>query len=311
MDFWYRMQATGLVLLTLSAPLLTSSCAFPARATNNREHPLVLHEPTTVSSGPVSLVVGTNRWREQGGLMEEIFFPVAVTVRNHGERTVCGGATTAVLHDSTGVSSSAVLPADVVARLFGPLASLGPLSRGQIGMATFTDGSSSLLLIRGSHSGHAGGSTLGGRGFSGGMSRLRPWYPSPFYSPFSSPFVPYFPRPFSPFSYAFPPLFPPLPYGYGPALPYGYGYVPPPAPDIPLPKGDQGPEVDQALIKEVFASAFASRALTPQEDRSGFLFFPPPSSQKGAFTLTWDWYDCSSGELVAHLSIPVQSAKPV
>jgi hypothetical protein len=34
-----------------------------------------------------------------------------------------------------------------------------------------------------------------------------------------------------------------------------------------------------------------------------------PIPQSGATTLTWDWYDCSTRELVAHLSIPVNMEK--
>jgi hypothetical protein len=123
------------------------------------------------------------------------------------------------------------------------------------------------------------------------------------YSPFDSPVTPFNPSPFSPFYQPFPPL---SPYGYAP---YGYGYPPLP-PNLGLPEENR-PTVDSSLIKEILSTAFASRPLALQEERSGFLFFPLPVPNEGATLLTWDWYDCATHELVTHLSIPVAVEKKV
>ncbi|HJY82135.1 MAG TPA: hypothetical protein VKK81_13760, partial [Candidatus Binatia bacterium] len=113
--------------------LLAIGCTPAVKVAPKQTSPLLLSNPTSVSSGSVSLAVGTNRWGKQDSGLEEAFFPIAVTVRNSGDRTLCGGAPTAVLGDSSGASVSATLPEGVVTRLFGPLASLGPTSRPTVG----------------------------------------------------------------------------------------------------------------------------------------------------------------------------------
>ncbi len=303
--------------------LLAIGCTPSVKVAHKQTVPLLLSNPASVSSGSVSLAVGTNRWSKQDSGLEEAFFPVAVTVRNSGDRTLCGGASTAVLGDSSGASVSATLPEGVVTRLFGPLASLGPMSRPTVGAVTLSDQDVFLILVHDSHGGYSGGMGYGGRGFSGGASRppylrplprvfMPPLLPSPFYSPFS----PFYLRPFSPFSSPFPPLSPYgyTPYGYAPYgyAPYEYDYppLPPPLPDLRLPEENRS-TVDSSLIKEILSTAFASRSLTPQEERSGFLFFPLPVPDGGATMLTWGWYDCATHELVAHLSIPVPVEKKV
>jgi len=131
-------------------------------------------------------------------------------------------------------------------------------------------------------------------------------YSSPYgyyapYSPFPPSLPPFNPTPFSPFDRPPPPL---SPYGYAP-----YGYPPLPAnPGLPE---EHYPAVDSALIKEILSTAFASRPLAQQEERSGFLFFPLPVPSQGATLLAWDWYDCATSELVTHLSIPISVEKKV
>jgi len=71
------------------------------------------------------------------------------------------------------------------------------------------------------------------------------------------------------------------------------------------PREEEPPQVDQALVTEILTAAFASRPLAPQEERSGFLFFPLPVPHVGSTVLTWGWYDCVTHALVAHLSLPI------
>jgi len=77
------------------------------------------------------------------------------------------------------------------------------------------------------------------------------------------------------------------------------------------PREEEHPEVDQAPVTEIVTAAFASRPLAPQEERSGFLFFPLPVPDVGSTVLTWGWYDCATHELVAHLSMPIPVEKKV
>jgi hypothetical protein len=322
--------------------LLAIGCTPSVKVAHKQTVPLLLSNPASISSGSVSLAVGTNRWSKQDSGLEEAFLPVAVTVRNSGDRTLCGGASTAVLGDSSGASVSATLPEGVVTRLFGPLASLEPMSQPAVGSVALSDQDVFLSLVHDSHGIYSGGMGYRGGGFPGGA--LRPPYlrPSPriFVPPlFSSPFSSFYPSPFSPFYSPVPPLssYGHTPYGYTPYgytpygytpygyTPYGYapyGYapyeysytppsLPPPSlPDLRLPEENRS-TVDSSLIKEILSAAFASRPLTPQEERSGFLFFPLPVPDGGATMLTWGWYDCATHELVAHLSILVPVEKKV
>jgi len=105
---------------------------------------------------------------------------------------------------------------------------------------------------------------------------------------------------------------------YGPLSPlFLYGYPPsdfdygPLFPPTLQPREEEHPEVDQALVTEIVTAAFASRPLAPQEERSGFLFFPLPVPDVGSTVLTWGWYDCATHELVAHLSMPIPVEKKV
>jgi hypothetical protein len=63
-------------------------------------------------------------------------------------------------------------------------------------------------------------------------------------------------------------------------------------------------------MREIVTEAFASRPLEPQEVRTGFLFFPRPAARAQKLTLTWSWYDCLTHELMAHLSVPLDSRRP-
>jgi hypothetical protein len=132
--------------------------------------------------------------------------------------------------------------------------------------------------------------------------RFSPYGYAP-YSPYSSPLTPFNSSPLSPFYQPFP-----LPSPYGSA-PYDYGY-PPLLPDLP-PPAENYPTVDSSLVKEILSTAFPSRPLASQEERSGFLFFPLPVPNAGATMLTWSWYDCFTHELVAYLSVQIPIEKKV
>src|SRR6266849_3980136 len=123
-----RWHAGVLSALTFLLALMGSACTSSVQVPQRHAAPLTLSTPTVLSSGPVSLAVGTNHWSKPETGLEEAFLPVAVTVRNTGTQPLCGGVATAVLGDSAGATVSATRPAGVVTRLFGPLAALGPLS---------------------------------------------------------------------------------------------------------------------------------------------------------------------------------------
>lgn len=358
-----RRQAVVLFSLTPLCALLALACTPSVKSSRHPAAPLLLANPTSISAGPVSLAVGTNHWNNPAIGLEEAFFPVAVTVRNTGNQPLCGGVSTATLGDSAGASVSAIFPEGVVTRLFGPLASVTPLSQPAVKAAALADQAVFLVLVQGSLGGHFGGRSPGGRGLQGGTpgpphegpsppvlvpppfsspfhSPLSPFTPgnrgapvggtshsggefrggavrpphfapSPevfapplFSSPFYSPFSPFTPSPFSPFYRPFPPL---SPYGYPPAD-SGYGPVLPPTLQ---PRAEEPPAVDQALVTAIVTAAFASRPLAPQEERSGFLFFPLPVPHIGSTVLTWGWYDCVTHELVAHLVVPIAVEKKV
>src|SRR5712692_931674 len=163
-----RWHAGVLSALTFLLALMGSACTPAVQVPQRPAAPLTLSNPTVLSSGPVSLAVGTNPWSKPETGLEEAFLPVAVTVRNTGTQTLCGGVATAVLGDAAGATVSATRPAGVVTRLFGPLAALGPLSPPAVRAATLTGQDSFLLLVHSSSGGHAGGMSPGGRGFSGG-----------------------------------------------------------------------------------------------------------------------------------------------
>ncbi|HEV8717001.1 MAG TPA: hypothetical protein VGX03_29795 [Candidatus Binatia bacterium] len=355
-----RGQAVVLFSLASLCVLLATACTSSVKDTRHQVAPLPLPNPTSITVGPVSVAVGTQHWSRAASALEEAFFPVAVTVRNAGNQSLCGGVPTAALGDSAGTSVSAVFPEGVVTRLFGPLASLTPLSRPTVKAAAFAHQDVFLVRVHGSHGGSSGGighgsggfqggapgpphlgpsprafapqpfsspfrspvspltpgsqgvpigGMKGGRGLSGGITRPPHWgppprvfAPPPLSSPFYSPFSPFTPSPFSPFYSPFPPLFP---YGF---LPPDYGYGPSLPPNL-LPREEQRPEIDQALVREILTTAFASRPLAPQEERSGFLFFPLPVPDVGSTVLTWEWYDCVTHELVAYLSVPIPVEK--
>src|SRR5712692_7144371 len=195
-----RWHAGVLSALTFLLALMGSACTPSVQVPPRHAAPLTLSNPTVLSSGPVSLAVGTNPWSKPETGLEEAFLPVAVTVRNTGTQTLCGGVATAVLGDAAGATVSATLPAGVVTRLFGPLAALGPLSPPAVRAATLTGQDSFLLLVHSSSGGHAGGMSQGGRGFSGGTPGAphfgpspRAFIPSPFSPPLHSPVSPFSP----------------------------------------------------------------------------------------------------------------------
>ena len=359
----HRRQAVVLFSLAPLCALLAMACSPSVKGAHPQTSLLLLSHPTSVTAGPVSLTVGTNHWSNPASGVEEAFFPAAVTVRNTGNQPLCGGVSTAALGDSAGASVSAIFPEGVVTRLFGPFASVAPLSQPAVKAAAFADQDVFLVLVQGSYGGHSGGispwsggfqggrpgpppvgpsprvfvppplsppfhspispftpgshgaptgsTSQSGEGFRGGAVRPphfapspRVFAPPPFSSPFYSPFSPFATSPFSPFYPSLPPLYP---YGYPPS---DSGHGPSLLPNL-QPQEEEHPEVDQALVTEILTAAFASRPLAPQEERSGFLFFPLPVPDVGFTVLTWGWYDCATHELVAHLSMPIPVEKKV
>ena len=330
-------------LLAAAASLSLLACTPTKRMVPPPASPVRLQDPTTTHTDSATLTVGTNRWRNSAAILEEAFLPLAVTMRNNSSRPLCGGVQTAALHATDGSSISAVVPTTVVERLFGPIASLEPEGPLWTVSTPLHEQSPFLLLVHGPHGGHS----FGGGMHSGGPS---PFAPRPFSAPFSSPFssphaspfsAPYaspFHAPFShphssPFhspysSFAYPyaspfyspyvsPFYSPFsPYSADPFSPfsryspYDYGYAVPPLPPHPPATEPEQPKIDQSLIREIFSAAFVSRPLAPQEERTGFLFFPRPAATDHTLTLSWSWYDCVSHELIANLSVPIATPRP-
>lgn len=337
-----------LISRALLLALLAAACTHPLRASHQQSTPFTLTNPAQVSTDTVTLAVGTNHWSGQStSLIEDAFLPLAVTVRNTSTKTLCGGVATAVLSDSAGTSSSAIFPEGVVAKLIGPLAGLDPRFLPTSNDTTIAHEEVFLLRIdsHGGHTsstGHSSGGFHSGSGFQGGFggtphlggtyrgftplpfgqpyhSPLSPlggthrsFVPAPFSGPYYSPFSPFSPSPFSPFSSPFyPPSYSPFYSPWPSPSPYGdmpYRYAPLPSPDLHPPR-EEPQETNTPALKEILTAAFASRSLAPQEERSGFLFFQLPIPQSGSTVLTWDWYDCSTHELIAHLSIPLNAER--
>jgi len=194
-----RMQTVVLFSLALLCALLAMACTPSVQGSHHQVAPFLLSNPTIISAGPVSLAVGTHHWSNPASGLEEAFFPVAVTVRNTGNQPLCGGVSTAALGDSAGASVSAIFPEGVVTRLFGPFASVAPMPQPTVKAAAFADQDVFLVLVHGSHGGHAGGISPGGGGFQGGTPGPPHFGPSPriFTAP---PFSPAFHSPISPFT---------------------------------------------------------------------------------------------------------------
>ncbi len=304
MPSFRRESIRWLDLLAVLMTLSLVACTPTARTVARQGSPLVLREPLSTHTDRAALTVGTNRWPTAAAVLEEEFLPLAVTMHNTSHRPLCGGASTASLHSPEGSSFSAVLPTSVVIRLFGPLAAIEHELLQRTSQAA--GGKPHPLLLRVQD--HHGGLMPSGGLQRGGLPRLAPLpfaspaspplsspFSSPFASPFSSPLSPYSGSPFSPFS--------PYPrYDYGYALP-----LLPPAPPFADPPP---PPRDPALMREIVTAAFASRPLEPQEARTGFLFFPRPAARAQTLTLTWSWYDCLTQELMAHLSVLVDTRRP-
>ena len=192
---------------------------------------------------------------------------------------------------------------------FGPSPHLGPSPRGFAPQPFSSPFQSPVFPFTPGSPGAPIGGVPGGGGLSGGTTRPPHWGPPPrvfappfLPSPFYSPFSPFAPSPLSPFYNPFP-----TPYPYS-SLPPDSGYGLPLPPNL-QPREEERPEIDQALVKEILTTAFASRALAPQEERSGFLFFPLPVPDVGSTVLRWEWYDCTTHELVASLSVPITVEK--
>jgi len=305
------MLISWIFMLALSV----AACTHPLGASHQRSLALTLTDPVQVRTDTVTLAVGTNHWSgKNASLLEDTFLPLAVTVRNTSTKTLCGGIATATLSDATGTSSSAIFPEGVVTKLIGPLASFDPLFL-PTGNDTVTTHEKFFLLRVGGRGGRIGGGGGYGGGFPGQFGGVpyfggypRSSVPPSFGWPSYSPFAPFPLSPFSPFSSPFPSPFPP-PWSSPPRfgdLPYRYIPLPPSSRTLPR---EEPQETNVPALKEIFTIAFASRSLAAQEERSGFLFFQLPIPQSGATTLTWDWYDCSTHELVAHLAIPVNPKK--
>ena len=291
MPSYCKNRICWFVLLVTIVSISLLSCTPTTRPLSPQVRSLVLRDPVTAHTDGAALTVGTNRWSTSAAVLEEAFLPLAVTMRNTSTRPLCGGAPTAALHTVDGSSFSAVLPTSVVNRLFGPLASAEPAVLQRTANAQGGDTPPLLLLVHGSHGGHAHSGGIHG----GGIHRFAPFrfhspFYSPFHSPFYSPFYPYSWTPFAPFS------------RYSP---YDYGYTLPPLNPNPPSAETEQPHIDQSLMREIFTEAFASRPLEPQEERTGFLFFPRPAASAQSLTLTWSWYDCVSHELMVNLSVPV------
>src|SRR5712691_1789756 len=187
----HRRQAVVLFSLAPLCALLALACSPSVKSAHPQTSPLPLSHPTSVTAGPVSLTVGTNHWSNPASGLEEAFFPVAVTVRNTGNQPLCGGVSTAALGDSAGASVSAIFPEGVVTRLFGPFASVAPLSRPAAKAAAFADQDVFLVLVQGNLGGHSGGISHGSGRFQGGTPGLPHFSPSPrvfTVPPFSPPF---------------------------------------------------------------------------------------------------------------------------
>src|SRR6266849_5185455 len=174
-----RRQAVVLFSLAPLCALLALACSPFVKGAHHQAAPLPLSNPTRITAGPVSLTVGTNHWNNPAIGLEEAFFPVAVIVRNTGNQPLCGGVSTAALGDSAGASVSAIFPEGVVTRLFGPLASVAPMPQPTVKAAAFADQDVFLVLVHGSHGGHAGGISPGGGGFQGGTPGPPHFGPSP------------------------------------------------------------------------------------------------------------------------------------
>ena len=110
-----RRPLPAVVLLSLIAllALVAMACTPPVKGSLHQAAPFPLSEPTIVSAGPVSLAVGTTQWSNPAIGVEEAFLPVAVTVRNAGNRPLCGGVSTVTLEDAAGASVSALFPEGV------------------------------------------------------------------------------------------------------------------------------------------------------------------------------------------------------
>ena len=294
MRFCSRTGTLRLALWAAITGAVLTACTLATTTLARRSPPLVLSDPTSTSSDTLSLTVGSNRWTPSAAVLEEAFFPLAVTMQNTGERPLCGGAPTAALQSPDGSSSAAVLPTSVITQLFGPVAAVEPGFRQQTARLRGSNTGGMLLLVYDSH----GGRAYGG-GIHGGMGGGHRFSPPPFYSPFASPFY----SPFAPYSLS--PFFSPFAFPFSRSAPYDYGSA------LPLlPPNPQGPDAApsptaQPLLTAIVTAAFASWPLAPHETRTGFLFFPRPTARGTPLTLTWSWYDCITQQPIAHLSVPV------
>ena len=301
---WKTVGRNGWGLL-MAVALAADACSAPITHPQRPSAPLTLTEPTTVSVNVLSLAVGTNCWPAANTRLEETFLPIAVTVRNTDNRTLCGGVTSAVLSDAAGASVSASSPEGVLARLFGPVARHDSAVGLTPSATVEADARGLLLFVHGSHGSHAGGISHGSHGVPHAFAPSPRSFGSPFvFSPFASPGFPFYYSPFSRFTSPFPPRYPYdgsfSRYGFAPVLP------------AEVRPYDEAPSEDEhTLINEIFTTAFANRPLAPQEARSGFLFFPLPIPMVGATQLHWGWYDCATRELVAQLSTPIIVPKRV
>ncbi len=336
--------------LCLVVAVAVCACSVP-KWTLHSDPSFTLMEPTTVSTSALSLTVGTNGWPMENTLLEESFLPVPVTMRNTSARALCGGVASARLSDASGASVAASFPTNVVARLFGPLAKDDSSGRMALSAARPLDDRGSIVFVHGGSGGHGGGLGHGGHYAPHTFGATPRFFGSPFsFSPFAAPRLPFYSNPYAPFGYPFSPFAAPrspfysnpyapfgspysfspfaapgLPFYANPYSPFGYPFSPtypysgefapysyaPALPSEVYPQYEAPTEDTHRLISEIFTLAFVSRPLTPQEDRSGFLFFPRPLPTMGAPLLTWDWYDCETQVFVTQLSTPVVARKRI
>ena len=336
-DRWFKLLT---VLMTLSLV----ACTPTARTVARQESPLVLRDPLSTHTDHATLTVGTNRWQIAAAVLEEAFLPLAVTMHNTSHRSLCGGTSTASLHSPEGSAFSAVLPTSVVTRLFGPLAAVehefpsGPPRQPEGRQIHCSCVSKTIMAVLCPVVGYREAVYLGWlhcrslllplhlfRLLSLPRSR-RPSPPRSVLLPIHRSILRFTPHshllslprllllPLHPSRRPSPPHFLPiLGARFAPFPPYpryGYGYALPPLPPAPPFAEPPRPQHDQALMQEIVTAAFASRPLESQEVRTGFLFFPQPATRAQTLTLTWSWYDCHTHELMAHLSVPVDTRRP-
>src|SRR5947208_1359354 len=163
-----RTQAVVLFFLASLCVLLVMACTPAVKDARHQAPPFLLSNPTTVSAGPVSLAVGTQHWSNPASGLEEVFFPVAVTVRNGGNQPFSSPFHSPVFPFTPGSQGAPI----------GGVPGGGGLSGGR---------------ARPRHWGPSPRAFAPQPFSSPFYSPFSPFAPSPFYSPFYNPFPPPYP----------------------------------------------------------------------------------------------------------------------